>query len=133
MSKERTIKLVPNQKLIIVNKAKSNKENHYCILNLKSLDRACSLLQSKAGIKLYLYLAKNQHKFILSLSSADFIEWAGVSRTAYNTSISELIENGYLVLREGTKETYDFYENGIGKERETKTKSIKEQSDGFNF
>ncbi len=59
MTTDRTIKLVPNQKLIIVNKAESNKKNLYCVLNLQSLDRACNVLQSKAGIKLYLYLAKN--------------------------------------------------------------------------
>ena len=59
MPTDRTVKLVPNQKLIIVNKAESNKKNLYCVLNLQALDSACNVLQSKAGIKLYLYLAKN--------------------------------------------------------------------------
>ena len=112
MTTDRTIKLVPNQKLIIVNKAESNKKNLYCVLNLQALDRACNVLQSKAGIKLYLYLAKNQDKYIFALSSRHFEEWAGVSKTAYDTAVQELIDNDYLVLKEGTKGTYNFYESG---------------------
>ena len=109
---ERTIKLVPNQKLIVVNKAVSNKKNLYCILNLQALNRACYILQSKAGIKLYLYLAKNQNKYIFALSSQDFLNWSGVSRRAYDTAVKELIEYGYLVKRREKKNTYDFNESG---------------------
>ena len=112
MPTDRTVKLVPNQKLIIVNKAESNKKNLYCVLNLQALDRACNVLQSKAGIKLYLYLAKNQDKYTFALSSRHFEEWAGVSKTAYDTAVKELIDNGYLVLKKDKKETYDFYESG---------------------
>ena len=116
---ERTVKLVPNQKLIVVNKAESNKANLYCILNLQALSAACNALQSKAGIKLYLYLAKNQNKHTFALSSKDFEQWAGVGKTAYDTAVQELKDNGYLVKREGKKETYDFYECGKQKIKAT--------------
>ena len=131
---DRTIKLVPNQKLIVVNKAESNKKHLYCILNLQALDRACNVLQSKAGIKLYLYLAKNQNKYIFALSSKDFEEWAGVGKTAYDTAVSELIAFDYLVKRAGTKDTYDFNESG--KENIKVTNPVaqrKEPDDGFHF
>lgn len=128
--KERTIRLVPNQKLIVVNKAESNKKNLYCILNLQALDKACNVLQSKAGVKLYLYLAKNQDKYIFALSSKDFEEWAAVGKTAYDTAIQELIDNGYLVKRAGRKETYDFYENGKVINPVAK---LMEQDSGFHF
>ena len=123
---EKTVQLVPNQKLIVVNKAESNKKNLYCVLNLQALDRACNILQSKAGIKLYLYLAKNQDKYTFALSSSAFTEWAGVSRTAYNTAVEELIENNYLVLMAGTKQTYNFYE--YGKEKIVPTNPIAQLS-----
>lgn len=135
MPTERTIKLVPNQKLIVVNKAESNKKNLYCILNLQALNKACYVLQSKAGLKLYLYLAKNQDKYIFALSSKDFEEWAGVAKSAYDTAVKELIDNGYLVKKAGHKQTYDFYENGkvvivpttpIAKEKN-------QEDDGFHF
>lgn len=132
MPKEQIVKLVPNQKLIIVNKAESNKKNLYCILNLQALDRAVNVLQSLAGIKLYLYLAKNQDKYIFALSSSHFKEWAGVGKTAYDTAVAELITNGYLVHRAGTKDTYDFFEDGEeGKKRQPKDKE--KSKDGFNF
>ena len=92
---ERTVKVVPNQKLIVVNKAESNKKNLYCILNLQALDRAANVLQKKASFKLYVYLAKNQNKYIFALSSQDFEEWAGVAKTAYDSAVQELIDNGF--------------------------------------
>ena len=88
MATARTVNLVPHQKLIVVNKAESNKKNLYCILNLEALNRACNALQTKAGIKLFLYLAKNQNKYSFALSSKD------------------------LVKRDESKEIYDFYESG---------------------
>ena len=112
MATARTVNLVPHQKLIVVNKAESNKKNLYCILNLESLNRACNALQTKAGIKLFLYLAKNQNKYSFALSSKDFEEWAAVGKTAYDSAIRELIDKGYLVKRDESKEIYDFYENG---------------------
>lgn len=112
MENEKKVKLYPNQKLVVVNKAESNKKKLYCILNLQALDLATNVLQSKAGLKLYLYIAKNQDKYIFALSSDDFMKWAGVKKTAYDTAVRELIDNGYLVKRSQTKHTYDFYESG---------------------
>ena len=132
MSIEKTVNCVPHQKLIIVNKAVSNKKNLYCILNLKALDRAVNVLQSTARIKLYLYFAKNQDKYFFALSSKHFKEWAGVGKTAYDTAIAELIEKGYLVHKAGTKNTYDFYEDG--EDRKIGQPKDKEKSkDGFEF
>lgn len=128
-SKNKKIKLYKNQKLIIVNKAESNKTHLYCVLNLKELDKACNNLQSKAGVKLYLYLAKNQHKYTFALSGKEFEKWAGVSKSAYDTSVKELIELGYLQLREGTDSTYDFFESGRAGKRIKKP----EEKNGFEF
>ena len=103
------IKTVPQQRVIIVNKADSDKQHFYTILNLDALQEASKILQTKAGIKLYLYFAKNKHQYTTALSSSDFIQWAGVSITAYNTAFKELVEKGYLVKRNESN-YYDFYE-----------------------
>lgn len=107
-----TVKLVPKQKLVIVNKAKCDVSNLYCKFNLQTLNGAAQQLKTKAGFKLYIYIAKNIDKYTFALSGKDFQEWAGVGKTAYDTAVDELITCGYLVKRQGTKQTYDFYENG---------------------
>ena len=104
------IKTVPNQRIITVNKALADKEHLYMVINLQALNLACRTLQSKAGVKLYLYLAKNQDKYTFALSSADFMEWAGVKRDAYNTAFNELVDNGYLQSIGSNR--YAFYEAG---------------------
>ena len=94
---------VPNQRQITVNKTVANKTEIYTVNNLSAIDEAVGRLQSKAGFKLYMYLAKNQDKYQFNLFSSDFLRWAGVSITAYNTAFDELVEEGYLILEEGTK------------------------------
>ena len=129
---ERTVKLVPNQKLIIVNKAVSNKQNLYCVLNLAALDKASKTLQSKAGFKLFIYLAKNQQNYTFALSGKAFEEWSGFGKTSYDTAVQELLDNGYLVKHDGKKQTYDFFEYGIDKS--TIPRVTKEAEDnGFHF
>ena len=111
---------VPNQRQITVNKTVANKTEIYTVNNLSAIDEAVGRLQSKAGFKLYMYLAKNQDKYQFNLFSSDFIKWAGVSITAYNTAFEELVEEGYLILEEGSKTIYTFYD---------KAQKIKEKED----
>ena len=104
------VQTVPNQRLITVNKELTDKDHLYTANNLKAVDEAAHYLRSKAGFKLYFYIAKNQNNYQFALSSADFCNWANVSMTAYKTSFEELVEEGYLVSKEGEKNTYIFYD-----------------------
>ena len=104
------IKTVPNQRVISVNKAIADKQHLYTVINLQALNAACRTLQSKAGVKLYLYLAKNQDRYTFALSSADFMEWAGVKIGAYNTAFKELVNSGFL--QPIGNNHYSFYESG---------------------
>ena len=81
-----------NQRTITINKQKANKKNLYTVNNLSALDEAASRLQSKAGFKLYMYMAKNQDKYCFYLSSNDFMRWAGVGSTAYTSAFKELVQ-----------------------------------------
>ena len=38
------------------------------------------------------------------------MNWSGLGKTAYDTAFRELVDKGYLVLKEGTKSFYTFYD-----------------------
>lgn len=101
---------VPNQREITVAKAPTDKAHLYTANNLAALDEAARRLQSKGGFKLYMYLAKNQDKYNFNLSSNDFMLWSGLGYTAYTTAFTELEEEGYLILKEGTETIYTFFD-----------------------
>lgn len=101
---------VPNQRVITVSKSPTDKRHKYTANNLEALDEAAGRLIEKASFKLYIYLAKNQDKYSFNLSSSHFMQWANVGSTAYNTAFNELVEEGYLIKKEGTKDVYTFYD-----------------------
>lgn len=124
---------VPNQRVITVHKQKCDKNHTYTANNLEALDEAAGRLTQKASFKLYIYLAKNQDEYRFNLSSSDFMRWANVGNTAYNTAFRELVEEGYLIQKEGTKDIYTFYDKSQIKDEvltieipKEKVKQIKE-------
>lgn len=100
----------PNLREIIISKTKSDKTHLYSINNLEAMSEAAYRLQSKAGFKLYMYLAKNQHKYTLPLYSSAFIAWAGVGIDAYRSAFNELVAEGFLVEDPSVKDKYTFFE-----------------------
>ena len=111
---------VPNQREITVAKEPTDKKHLYTANNLAALDEAAKRLQSKGGFKLYMYLAKNQDKYSFNLSSTDFMLWSGLGYTAYATAFSELADEGYLILKEGTETIYTFYDKSQKPKEEKK-------------
>ena len=125
---------VPNQRIITVQKAKADKNHLYTTINLDSLQRACKCLKTIGGIKLFLYMAKNQNKYTFELSRASFMEWSGLAETAYRSGITELIDKGYLVNTRGN--SYVFQEDGgiiDGEVDNKKHKEVREAVDVFSF
>lgn len=103
--------VVPNQRKILVVKEPTNKqsvENYYTAINLLALENASSKLRSKAGFKLWVYIAKNQNRFKFAMSSLDFCQWSGYAIKAYRSAFNELVDKGFLV--EERKNEYVFYE-----------------------
>ena len=115
---------VPNQREITVAKEPTDKKHLYTANNLAALDEAAKRLQSKGGFKLYMYLAKNQDKYSFNLSSTDFMLWSGLGYTAYATAFSELADEGYLILKEGTETIYTFYDKSQKPKEEKKDPTI---------
>lgn len=104
------LQTVPNQRIITVSKEPTDKQHLYTVNNLAAVDEAARYLQSKAGFKLYYYIAKNQNNRQFALSSKDFCYWGGVGIRAYNTAFAELVENGYLVPKEDSETIFMFYD-----------------------
>lgn len=124
---------VPNQRIITVKKAKTDKNNLYTVLNLQALENACKTLESKAGFKLFMYCASNQDNYTFALSREDFMQYANCAETAYRSAVKELIEKGYFVEREA-KGRYYFNEYGrMSEEKKDKPKSDKTELPMFSF
>ena len=100
----------PKQRTITVNKEPTDKNNLYTVNNLAAIDEAAKYLQTKAGFKLYYYIAKNQNKRYFALSSKDFCNWGGVGIAAYNSAFKELEEEGFLIPKEKGSTEYLFYD-----------------------
>ena len=63
----------------------------------------------RASLGLYLYLCGNQNGFPLALSSADVQKRLGISDSSYRRAVEDLLAAGYLIMRNGKKNTMDFY------------------------
>ncbi len=116
--RETSIKTVPNQRIIDVNKAKADKAHLYTVNTLDAIDEAASELQSAGGFKLYIYLAKNQDQYTFALSSSDFMIWSGLGKTAYMTAFAELVNKGYLIQSDRQKNRFAFYDVSQKKQKE---------------
>ena len=98
----------PNQRIIKVQKEKSNKENLYSIMNIQALQNAIKVLDEK-GLLLWLYLNKNQDNYMFGLSKVDLIRnWNIGSPSTYTRAFNELKEKGFLV--EVDTDDFMFYE-----------------------
>lgn len=104
------IKVVPNQKIIKVNKEPCNKNNLYAAINLQAMEQAAQALDA-AAFKLWIYFAKNQNNYEFALSSKDVLESFGMKRDQYNGAIEKLIKGNYLVKVSGN--IYTFHEVAV--------------------
>lgn len=98
-----------NQKTIIVHrdKVEQNGKRQYLIVYSDRLDQAARTLSS-VGLKLYLYLLTNKDGYEKDYSPKHFADVYGVSIESARKAPQNLIDNGYLVIRDGNK--LDFYE-----------------------
>lgn len=107
---------VPNQKVITVNKAPTDRNHVYMCLNIDALQKAMCAL-TPAQLKVWMYFAKNQNNYKFELSSVAVCSFCGISDKTYRDAVKELVSQRYLV--KGNNGIYDFYE--IPKEEELET------------
>ena len=63
----------------------------------------------RSSFGLYLYLCGNQNGYPLSLSSVAVQQALGISDSSYRRAVEDLLAAGYLIMRNGKKNTMDFY------------------------
>lgn len=102
-------KTVPNQKIISIHKQTCGKGNVFAQINMNALELAAQKLPA-GPFKLWIYFAKNQDNYNFALSYTDAQERFGLGRSQYDTAISTLIKEKYLVETKTESNIYDFYE-----------------------
>lgn len=116
---------VPNQKKVIIKKEPCNKDNHYAMINLQSLQKAMQDLKGET-FKMWVYLSKNQPQFQLELSYKAAAQF-GITKTTYYDVIENLIGKGYLQRKDENSNIYYFTETAfseIRKDDEEETEYI---------
>ena len=103
---------VPNQKIVqIARRTKRDKENLYAMTNLEALQQAMNTLKG-SGLKMWLYLNKNQDNYRFDLSRQACEEW-GIKKDSYYDGIRNLIDKGYLRPMRAGSNIYIFFENRL--------------------
>lgn len=91
---------LPNQNYYHVSKTISNdKGDVYFMVRWADVLKASKELTAN-GMKLYLYLAKNQDGYNFYFSSADFCRTYDISDRTFRRAREELMEKGYLLEKE---------------------------------
>lgn len=102
-------KKVPNQRTITVQRTDDDKKAPFLFLSHSIISEASFRLQSAGGFKLYIYILRAEPNKPFNFYSSDFMKWSGLGKRAYTTAFDELVAEGYLVLKEGTKSVFTFY------------------------
>ena len=87
------VKLYPNQQNIVI--LKQENSELFAQLDMVALQRAMIDLDG-AAFKIWMYLAKNKHRFEFALSPKAMEDW-GIKKDAYYRNKKVLEEKGYLV------------------------------------
>lgn len=126
-----------NQRRININREipKGTKESKrpYVIAYNDNINDAMKNISKVSTLKAYLYLIQNTNNYYFALSTQDISDTTGISLKSAKDAINDLIEKGYLVLRD--KHTYDFYErpfdDSISEEEEKKSFKVKGTKNEF--
>lgn len=104
------IKTSPNQRVVSITRdmPKGSKKPYMCAY-CESIEAAARNL-TPVAFKLYLYFISNQSNYREAFSTANFAQTYGCDVKSAKTAFHTLEEKGYLVLDEGTKSRYTFYE-----------------------
>lgn len=87
-----------------------DKENTvFATINCTAMGMAMKDL-SPTEFKVWCYLAKNQPGCTLAISPAHALQWGGLPKDSFQKAIRVLKEKKYLILKEGTKNHFMFYE-----------------------
>ena len=111
---------VPNQKTVkLAPRTKRDSEHLYSMNNLDALQMAMKTLNG-SGLKLWLYMNKNQDGYRFELSRVDCAKW-GIKKDSYYKAVEELIQKGYLVQDHYGSSLFWFHEKESEKPQRNNT------------
>ena len=103
---------VPNQKIVQLARRTARDKNHlYAPMNIDALQAAMQVLNG-SGLKLWLYLNKNQDNYRTELSRVDCAKW-GIKKDSYYSAVDELIKKGFLVQDHYGSNVFWFHEKAV--------------------
>lgn len=102
------MQVVPNQKIIKINKETYHKNSFYAVIDLLAMETAAKNLGAGA-FKLWVYLARNPNQDIFALSCKEVNDTFGIKKGQYHAAVKKLIEEKYLIAEEKDNQ-YTFYE-----------------------
>lgn len=103
---------VPNQKIVQLAHRTARDKNHlYAMMNIDALQAAMQILNG-SGLKLWLYLNKNQNNYRMELSRVDCAKW-GIKKDSYYSAVDELIKKGFLVQDHNGSNVFWFHEKAV--------------------
>lgn len=103
----------PNQRVITVHRNipnKSKDKKPFVMIYCSAIDQASKNLKGQVAFKLWLYLAGNTDGYTEAFSPQAIKDRLGVSLDSARDAFKQLVQKKYLVLEEGTKNRYQFYE-----------------------
>ena len=101
---------VSNQKIVFASKESVNgKVKPYMRINVDSMSIAMQNLKPNS-FKVWCYIIKNQDKWNFELSSKHGSEFTGMCVKTFEACVNELIEKGYLVPVDKSKNRWACYE-----------------------
>lgn len=100
----------PNQKIITIKKAESNKDNIYGIINKDCMYEAMKDLTYNE-FKIYMYCVTNQNNYEFALSTKDISEKTNASVRKLQEAVNGLIKKKYLVPVEEKSNKYILLED----------------------
>lgn len=103
---------VPNQRVIQIAQREKRDKNHlYAMYNQEALQQAMTKLKG-SGLKMWLYINKNQDNYRLELSRKACEAW-GIKKDSYYDGFNDLVNHGYLRLSHSGSNIYYFHENAL--------------------
>ena len=81
------------------------------MMNIDALQQAIMTLKG-SGLKMWLYLNKNQDNYRFELSRKACEEW-GIKKDSYYDGFKDLVNNGYLRPSKPGSNIYYFFENAL--------------------
>ena len=98
---------VANQSIVTIHKPQYT--GNFLQVSIDEWHEAFNKLPARISFAMYIYLCSNANGFPLALSPADFMKQLNVSKSSYDRAVDDLLAAGYLMMRNGKKNTMDFY------------------------